>query len=675
MNWFDSTTIAVLVSMLLSLVFIHQFYKRQGYLTLTAAALFNAFWLLSTNTLSPESFLVVYFPYFTEAIHYCIWILALSRVVHLSDTQSNKTLTIIFWSSWLISALLFFAEFIRLPLSIYINSIFMLTLSFLSLFAIERLFQHSRLDKILIRLCLGVVSLLFYDILHHSLNMTDIKSAALVGDLRPYIYLCVAIMMCLYALAFPRFKQGKHFRISHSVAFYGSTLVSTALLISVITFIATFVNEENNIWLNAVLTLIIFSMSFSVITSLLSADFRDSIRVLINKHFFSHKYDYRSEWLKVNNTLSNKPGSISPEKYAIEAIAKPFDAKTGALWMLNGDYYQLTFSNVPGIEIGSYRIHKDHAMCQRMITDSWIFNLYAPANSHLSNFNEDLPSSLLDSGQLWLLIPLMVDDELDGFIGLTTDKKKRRAKTNWEDLDIIRTISGQIASYLRLHQYEKQLEEERQLSLYNQLSSFLMHDLNNLIAQQSLVVKNAEKHIDNPAFISDTIHTISHSVTRMKELLFKLKNNQPERIERLNLDTIIKSALQHSSGLKPIPNYSGTDSELWVEADADKLVMSISHLLKNAQEATPEAGKIDLDVQQKDATAEITLTDNGRGMEQTFIDEKLFKPFESTKSNRGMGIGVYLTKEYINQLNGSLDVTSKISQGTTFKIQLPLAIS
>lgn len=675
MNWIDPASIAVLVSASLALVFIHQFYKRQGYLTLTVAALFNSFWLLSTHSLSPELFLIVYFPYFIEAIHYCIWILALFRIVQLSGTHYSTTFAVTFWLSWLISALLFLAELLKLPLSKHFISTFMLILSFLNIFVIERLFQHSRMDKMLIGLCLGVTSLLLYDILHHSLSMTDIKPAELVSQFRPYIYLFVSILMCVYVLASPKLKQKKHFRISHSVAFYGSTLVSTALLISLITFLATLVNEQNDIWTNAVLTLMIFGMSFSVITSLLSADFRDSIRVLINKHFFSHKYDYRTEWLKVNDALSNNPGSTSPERIAVEAIAKPFDAHSGALWMLNNDHYELAFSNIPEFEIGSHRIQKNHAMCQRMITEGWIFNLHAPANSHLSNFNEELPSLLHSSGKLWLVIPLMVGNELDGFIGLTSEKSKHKTKTNWEDLDIIRTISGQIASYLRLHLYEKQLEEEKQLSLYNQLSSFLMHDLNNLIAQQSLVVKNAEKHIDNPAFVADTIHTISHSVTRMKELLFKLRNNQPEFNERLNLDKITKAALQHSSDLKPTPTYSGPTTDLWVEADTDKLTMSISHLLKNAQEATPDTGTISVTINQLGAMAEIIVEDNGKGMEQQFINEKLFKPFESTKSNRGMGIGVYLTKEYINQLNGTLKVNSTPSQGTTFKIQLPLASS
>jgi signal transduction histidine kinase len=58
-------------------------------------------------------------------------------------------------------------------------------------------------------------------------------------------------------------------------------------------------------------------------------------------------------------------------------------------------------------------------------------------------------------------------------------------------------------------------------------------------------------------------------------------------------------------------------------------------------------------------------------MTEEFIRERLFKPFESTKS-AGMGIGVFESREYIQELGGVLEVTSVPSQGSTFTIMLPL---
>ena len=58
-------------------------------------------------------------------------------------------------------------------------------------------------------------------------------------------------------------------------------------------------------------------------------------------------------------------------------------------------------------------------------------------------------------------------------------------------------------------------------------------------------------------------------------------------------------------------------------------------------------------------------------MDEAFINSCLYRPFKSTKQNKGMGIGVYLTKEYIEQLGGNITVESEIDVGTTFTLSLP----
>jgi signal transduction histidine kinase len=72
---------------------------------------------------------------------------------------------------------------------------------------------------------------------------------------------------------------------------------------------------------------------------------------------------------------------------------------------------------------------------------------------------------------------------------------------------------------------------------------------------------------------------------------------------------------------------------------------------------------------QNDAVIEIR--DNGTGMSEEFMRSRLFKPFETTKS-AGMGVGVFESREYIQELGGRLDVASRVGEGTTFTMTLPL---
>jgi signal transduction histidine kinase len=67
----------------------------------------------------------------------------------------------------------------------------------------------------------------------------------------------------------------------------------------------------------------------------------------------------------------------------------------------------------------------------------------------------------------------------------------------------------------------------------------------------------------------------------------------------------------------------------------------------------------------------LTVADTGAGMDATFIRERLFRPFASTKGT-GMGIGAYECKEYVQELNGAIQVTSTPGRGTRFNVRLPL---
>ena len=71
--------------------------------------------------------------------------------------------------------------------------------------------------------------------------------------------------------------------------------------------------------------------------------------------------------------------------------------------------------------------------------------------------------------------------------------------------------------------------------------------------------------------------------------------------------------------------------------------------------------------------AVVHIRDTGTGMSESFIRDRLFKPFESTKGLTGMGIGVFESREYARQLGGDITVSSTPGKGTAFAVRLPLA--
>ena len=65
---------------------------------------------------------------------------------------------------------------------------------------------------------------------------------------------------------------------------------------------------------------------------------------------------------------------------------------------------------------------------------------------------------------------------------------------------------------------------------------------------------------------------------------------------------------------------------------------------------------------------QVDIRDNGSGMDETFIRERLFRPFDTTKGARGMGIGAYQAREYLRSVAGEVRVTSRPGAGTTFSL-------
>ena len=142
--------------------------------------------------------------------------------------------------------------------------------------------------------------------------------------------------------------------------------------------------------------------------------------------------------------------------------------------------------------------------------------------------------------------------------------------------------------------------------------------------------------------------------------------------------------------------------------------MMVEHLIRNAQEATPEAGRVRVSVSvarnahldplgasgifqvspaQLQAAGEpprpaieadgaeqipasdfacLTVEDDGSGMSPEFVKERLFKPFDTTKGSKGMGIGAYQVREYVRSVGGRVKVQSAPGQGTSFTFWLPL---
>ena len=168
------------------------------------------------------------------------------------------------------------------------------------------------------------------------------------------------------------------------------------------------------------------------------------------------------------------------------------------------------------------------------------------------------------------------------------------------------------------------------------------------------------------------IETVYLSVQKMKRLLEKLSSGDSSEKRLLFLSPrLLQEAVKSKSIVEPRPILEILDTSLAVYANSSRLERVMGHLIQNAIEATSRDGQVRVRLRGEKGFAIVEIKDTGHGMSEEFIREKLFKPFESTKS-AGMGIGVFESKEYVSELGGKLEVTSSESNGTVFRIILPL---
>ena len=254
-------------------------------------------------------------------------------------------------------------------------------------------------------------------------------------------------------------------------------------------------------------------------------------------------------------------------------------------------------------------------------------------------------------------------------------KPRVTRKLNWEDHDLLRTVGMQLANAFVLTQASEELSIARQFEAYSRLSAFIIHDLKNLVAQVSLIVKNADKHKSNPEFIDDAIDTLENVVIKMQKLVNQLRQrNEKDARSTLDLVDVIKDIVKQQFQQLPKPQFQTSLTDCLISGEQEKISAVLGHLVQNAQDATEDDGLVNLELEKYGQEAIIKISDTGAGMDKQFIAERLFKPFDTTKGNAGMGIGVYEAKSYILKHSGSISVESEVGQGTIFTVQLPMKL-
>ena len=474
--------------------------------------------------------------------------------------------------------------------------------------------------------------------------------------------IATAFMAPLLALAMARNREWQvDIHVSRQVVFHTATLLASGCFLLAVAIVGMVLRKFGGDW-GLVLQLAMLFGSIVVLAIVLSSgSLRRRLKFLISRNFFSHRYDYRIEWLKFIELISDPSHAEELQVRIIRALAEFVDSPAGALWSLGReiDYHPTAVWQLPAPR--EAKLAREDPFIAGFRDGSWI--------------QERLPDTTKEtwpfaSQNAWLAVPLSYRRKVLAFVVL--DFNKHSVTLDWEAFDLLRAAGRQAASYLAEERSTRVLRDSELLNEYSKRFAFVVHDIKNLASQLGLIVSNAKRYIDDPHFQRDMLQTVENAVARMNRLLSQLKLEvAPCNPHVANIDAIVAAvaaALDHGSATIE----TRTDAQDCVVAiDPDRLRSALTHLTQNAIEASRPSGSVVISTRRDQAHLVIDIVDRGPGMDDAFIRDQLFLPFRSTKSG-GYGIGAFQTRELIRMSGGDLEVISEPGAGTTMRILLPL---
>ncbi len=247
-------------------------------------------------------------------------------------------------------------------------------------------------------------------------------------------------------------------------------------------------------------------------------------------------------------------------------------------------------------------------------------------------------------------------------------------------------ISINMKNQLMLDHIEKE-KSEQLYQLKNQFYTNMSHELRTPL---TLIIGPLKQLISNGT-LSAQVETIYRNANRLKTLVdqildFSKVENNMMKIKLSEYDVVgyIKNIVENFNDYAKQKNISLllTSNASFCKAliDEDKIEKIVTNIISNAIKNTPEQGKVTIlmNLYPENSKLKIEITDTGFGISPEEIDhifDRFYTPTNVLLARQGTGIGLNLTLKLIKLLNGSLEVSSKPDEGSTFAIDLPVKIS
>jgi putative PEP-CTERM system histidine kinase len=460
-------------------------------------------------------------------------------------------------------------------------------------------------------------------------------------------------------------------RLARRAVVHGAALIAVGVYLIALAAVGALLRSHGGEWGG------VLSPAFLVAGAVLlgalatSTATRSRLKAVLGRYLFTHRHDYREQWQRFAEALGSSRGPSNPAARALQALAGVLGSERGGLWLRELDGFVplawLGLADAEPAEVADARcveeLERDGDRVRVVVADP---------EAPVSDDGGWLPAALRAVGGAWLRVPLAQRGRPIGFALLSAPGGRRVLAA--EDEELLRSAALHAASYLAAEQTARELDEARRFEALSRSLAFIAHDLRNLANELTLTLANARRHIQSPEFQRDLMLSMDESVARMQRLLDRLAERKPPppAVAEAEVVELVERALRGRAGTEPVLRLEvDAHAPVRVACDPDRLASMSGHLVQNAIEAAGPAGHVVLRVRREGDECVLEVVDDGPGMSDAFLRERLRYPFRSSKRN-GMGLGLYECRELARQAGGTLHVESAPGRGTVARLRLPL---
>jgi putative PEP-CTERM system histidine kinase len=279
--------------------------------------------------------------------------------------------------------------------------------------------------------------------------------------------------------------------------------------------------------------------------------------------------------------------------------------------------------------------------------------------------------AFLQAHDIVLVVPLILGNQCAGLIGLGPETTGGRY--GHDDFDLLAALSSHAASALLAVQNAEKLARGRELSVWSNLSAFVLHDIKNAATMLDLVRINAPHHMENPVFQQDMLQSIDDALKRMAKVqtrLSALKEEMVPDIRPMELRELLRECRGRFSPKMPDLDIAlECPRDFSIRTDPEFIYQIIENLLINAREAAGGETTVRIEVT-VDSMIRIDLQDNGPGIQADLLPRALFEPFKTAKPN-GSGIGLWQVRQLVDRLGGDIQARNIPEGGACFTLRFP----